>query len=395
MPPNRLCFCVLRIGPVQLRTNLLLAPIAGYCDLAFRTVCREWGGVGLACTDLLSPQGLLRGTAPSLDLAKTNAFDKPVGMQLYGGDPDIMAQGARWAAEHGATIIDINMGCPVDKVTKKDGGSALLTKLNVAVEIARRVRAELDKCPLSPDEWRRRLGTASHTGLSVGSASPSPIPLTCKMRLCWSTADFEAGSACSPHLARMLADVGVAAVTVHGRTTEMKFQGSVQLHGITRVVESVRGQIPVIGNGDVRSPHDAARMLRETGCQGIMIGRAALSAPWLFREVDHYLTTGELLPDISLDEKIDTVLRYFDLMRTQRDDRYAMWQLSRRISWFAKKMQAVMPDGRMESIKPFRETIRTATSPQQMIDALECFRAGGLRGEPDERAHSEDAVMQD
>ena len=113
---------MLRIGPVQLRTNLLLAPIAGYCDLAFRTICREWGGLGLACTDLLSPQGLLRGTATSLDLAQTNEFDKPVGMQLYGGDPAIMAEGALWAKAHGATIIDINMGCPVDKVTKKDGG---------------------------------------------------------------------------------------------------------------------------------------------------------------------------------------------------------------------------------------------------------------------------------
>jgi len=371
---------VLRIGPVQLSSNLLLAPIAGYCDLAFRTVCREWGGVGLACTDLLSPQGLLRGTATSLDLAKTNAFDKPVGMQLYGGEPDIMAQGARWAAEHGATVIDINMGCPVDKVTKKDGGSALLTKLEVAVEIARRVRKELDKLPLSADEWQRRMGANAASVPPTGST----IPLTCKMRLCWSTADFEAGAACSPHLARMLADVGVAAVTVHGRTTEMKFQGEVQLHGITRVVESVAGGRPVIGNGDVRGPLDAARMLRETGCAGVMIGRGALSAPWLFREVEHYLRTGELLPDITLDEKIATVLRYFDLMRTHRDDRYAMFQISRRISWFAKKMQARLPDGRMESIKPLREAVRTATTPSQIIDALELFRAGGLRGSEQE-----------
>jgi len=149
---------VLRIGPVQLATNLLLAPIAGYCDLAFRTVCREWGGVGLACTDLLSPQGLLRGTATSLDLAKTNDFDKPVGMQLYGSDPEIMAQGARWAVEHGATVVDINMGCPVDKVTKKDGGSALLTNLEKAVAIAARVVKELEKCPLDAEEWARRGG---------------------------------------------------------------------------------------------------------------------------------------------------------------------------------------------------------------------------------------------
>ncbi len=264
---------VLRIGPLQLRTNLLLAPIAGYCDLAFRTICREWGGLGLACTDLLSPQGLLRGTATSLDLAKTNAFDKPIGMQLYGSDPEIMAEGARWAVEHGATVIDINMGCPVDKVTKKDGGSKLLTDLSRAVRIAERVVKELEKCPISSEEWSRRLGDAAgnppHTA--------SPLPLTCKMRLCWHNADLESGNACSPHLARMLADVGVAAVTVHGRTTEMKFSGVVNLAGIARVVEAADGRIPIIGNGDVRSPHDAARMLRETGCSGVMIGRGALS----------------------------------------------------------------------------------------------------------------------
>jgi tRNA-dihydrouridine synthase B len=254
----------LAIGPITLSSKLLLAPIAGYCDLAFRTVCREWGGVGLACTDLLSPQGLLRGTASSLDLAKTNDFDKPVGMQLYGSDPELMAQGARWAVEHGATIVDINMGCPVDKVTKKDGGSALLTNLERAVGIAKRVREELERCPLSAEEWGKRLGNARHSAFDIrhscaevgdGVRVPThaesrmpnagPVPLTCKMRLCWHNADFAAGSQCSPHLARMLADVGVAAVTVHGRTTEMKFSGQVQLAGIARVVAEVGGRIPV------------------------------------------------------------------------------------------------------------------------------------------------------
>jgi tRNA-dihydrouridine synthase B len=257
---------VLRIGPLRLPTNLLLAPIAGYCDLAFRTICREWGGVGLACTDLLSPQGLLRGTATSLDLARTNDFDKPVGMQLYGSDPDIMAQGARWAVEHGATVVDINMGCPVDKVTKKDGGSKLLTDLSRAAAIVERVSQELDRCPLSQEQWAQRLGGATR------APGPGPVPLTCKIRLCWHTADFLAGDACSPHLARALADAGVSAVTVHGRTTEDKFSGTVRLEGIARVVDAVAGRIPVIGNGDVRTPADAERMIRATGCDAVMIG---------------------------------------------------------------------------------------------------------------------------
>lgn len=364
----------LAIGPVHLATNLLLAPIAGYCDLAFRTICREWGGVGLACTDLLSPQGLLRGTATSLDLARTNDFDKPVGMQLYGSDPEIMAEGARWAVEHGATIVDINMGCPVDKVTKKDGGSKLLTDLGRAVRIVEAVIRALESCPLSSEQWERRLGSANR------AMGPGPVPLTCKMRLCWSTSDYEAGAACSPHLARQLAESGVSAVTVHGRTTEMKFSGDVQLPGIARVVEAVDGRIPVIGNGDVRSAADAARMLRETGCQGVMIGRGALSSPWIFRDCEAFLARREVLVPPAEAEQLACIRRFFDLMRTYRDDRYAVFQINRRVSWFARNLQRELPGGKLESIKPFKEAIRNARSPQDVYEAIERFGAGELRG---------------
>ena len=372
---------MLRIGTVQLRTNLLLAPIAGYCDLAFRTICREWGGLGLACTDLLSPQGLLRGTATSLDLAKTNDFDKPVGMQLYGSDPEIMAQGARWAVEHGATVVDINMGCPVDKVTKKDGGSKLLTDLSRAVNVARRVAQELQRCPVPADDWARRISNSPT--IATATNSPTIVPLTCKMRLCWHTADHLAGAACSPHLARMLADVGVAAVTVHGRTTEDKFAGTVRLDGISRVVESVAGRIPVIGNGDIREPADALRMIRSTGCDGVMIGRGALSTPWLFRDAWSLLSSGVVPAPPTETEITANIRRYFDLMRSQRDDRYAMFQITRRVSWFAKRLGFVNPvtgDPERLSVKPFKEAVRTATSPEMVYDALDAFAAGGLRG---------------
>lgn len=429
----------LQIGPVPLRTNLLLAPIAGYCDLAFRTICREWGGVGLACTDLLSPQGLLRGTATSLDLAKTNDFDKPVGMQLYGSDPDIMAEGARWAVEHGATVVDINMGCPVDKVTKKDGGSKLLTDLSRAARIVERVARELEKLPLSAEEWEKRVGAERHSQLGirhstgdVGTNAESrmpnavtapgsswTVPLTCKIRLCWHTADYEAGTACSPGLASALADAGVKAVTVHGRTTEDKFQGTVRLEGIARVVDAVNGRIPIIGNGDVREPADAERMLRVTGCDGVMIGRGALSTPWLFRDAWAHLCEadrrrgaesgqlnvergnrtgddGRSCPDVhvplstshveplsppTLDEKVATVRRYFELMRDHREDRYAMFQIRRRISWFAKRLMSVDPStGKVVGVKPLKEAVRNAETPAQVHEALDRFLAGGLRG---------------
>lgn len=406
----------MKLGPLQLGSNLLLAPIAGYCDLAFRTICRELGGVGLACTDLLSPQGLLRGAATSLDLARTNGIDKPVGMQLYGSDPHIMAEGARWAVEHGATVVDINMGCPVDKVTKKDGGSKLLTDLTRAVDIAAAVVRELEKCPLDAAEWQRRLGDpasptpCTHEGLDRARSEGrlesfrAPVPLTCKMRLCWSTDDLDAGRACSPFLAKMLADVGVAAVTVHGRTTEMKFSGSVHHAGIARVVEHVNGAIPVIGNGDVRSASDAKTMLERTGCSGVMIGRAALSTPWIFRDCHALLAQGQTLAPPSEPEQLAIIRRYFDMMRANRDDRYAMFQINRRISWFAKNMQRLLPNGKMETIKPFKEAVRVARGPDELYDCLERFGRGELRGnpagpdfnemndEPQTQAHSESAV---
>ncbi|MFN8730179.1 MAG: tRNA dihydrouridine synthase [Planctomyces sp.] len=183
---------MLTIGGTTLATPLLLAPIAGYCDLAFRLVCRsivdvDGKGLGLACTDLLSPQGLLRGTASSLDLARTNDQDKPVGMQLYGGLPEVMAEGAIWAAEHGATIVDINMGCPVDKVTKKDGGSKLLCIPDIAVQIVRACRRALE---------------------------PYGLPLTCKMRLGW----FD-DQPVAEWLAPRLIDAGAQAITIPGRTS--------------------------------------------------------------------------------------------------------------------------------------------------------------------------------
>lgn len=338
----------LRIGRVRLATNLLLAPIAGYCDLAFRMVCRELGGVGLACTDLLSPQGLLRGSATSLDLARTNERDRPVGMQLYGSDPAIMAEGALWAVQHGAAVVDINMGCPVDKVTKKDGGSKLLTDLPRAMAIVRSCVRALE---------------------AVG------VPLTCKMRLCWSTADFHGGRACSPVLARMLADEGVSAVTVHGRTTEMRFSGSVLHEGIARVVEAVNGRVPVIGNGDVRTPEDADAMMRLTGCDGVMIGRGALSAPWIFRDAWALLSGEPAPPPLTEGEKIAVIRRFFDLMREFRGDHYAMHQIRSRISWFGKSLGA---DGR--PVKPLKEAVRLAVGPEDVHAALSTFEDAGMCG---------------
>lgn len=337
---------MLRIGHVQLQSNLLLAPIAGYCDLAFRTICRRYGGLGLACTDLLSPQGLLRGTATSLDLAQTNDFDKPVGMQLYGGEPGIMADGALWARDHGATVIDINMGCPVDKVTKKDGGSRLLC---------------------IPDTAERIVDAVVN---AVGKGS-NPVPVTCKMRLGW----FD-DQPIAEWLAPRLVKTGACMITIHGRTTQQKFSGTVQHEGIRRVVAAIKAEhpnIPVIGNGDVTEPHHVPEMIARTGCDGVMIGRGALSTPWIFRDAHALMTTGIIPPAPSVEEIMQVMRDYFDLMRRYRTDHYAMVQIRRRVSWFAK---------RLPHCKPFKETLRTAPDPEAVYAALDAFSRGELRSRP-------------
>ncbi len=370
----------LSIGPVMLATNLLLAPIANYCDLAFRIVCREQGGLGLACTDLLSPHGLLRGTARSLDIAQSSDDDKPVCMQLYGADGEILAEGARWAVDHGATVVDINMGCPVDKVTKKNGGSMLLCDPRNTVAMTEKVVCAVD------------------------AASGGRVPVTAKMRLGWSESALIA-----PWLARELEKIGVQLVTVHGRTTQQKFTGRANRDGIRRVVEAVE-RIPVVGNGDVTEPRHVVEMMEETGCSGVMIGRWALAAPWIFRmgwaEQRRQIANGQIANGSGSDpsdlrfgdlrfaicepgeaEKIGIIRRYFSLMLEFRDERYAMNHIRRRVAWFGKKLGPC---------KPLREAVRTAAGPAEVFAALDEFLAGGLRKFPPgapvvERAPEEEA----
>ena len=207
----------LTIGNLKLANNLLLAPMAGYCDLSYRLVVRGCGGVGLASTDLLCPEGILRCARSTIDLAATSPEDSPLCIQLFGCDADLLGEAARWAEDRGAHLIDINMGCPVDKITKRHGGSKLLCDPDNTLRLMQRLVPVL-----------------KHT------------PLTAKLRLGWDDRHIVA-----PYMARRLEEIGVAAITIHGRTTAMRFSGKCRLDGIAEVVAAVK-QIPVIGNGDVR-----------------------------------------------------------------------------------------------------------------------------------------------
>ncbi len=342
---------------VQLESNLLLAPIAGWCELAWRITCRELGGVGLACTDLLSPKGLLLSKETSRDLARTNDLDKPIGMQLYGSDPDILAEGAAWCAEHGATVVDINMGCPVDKVTKKNGGSMLMCDLENTFAIFERVREAL----------------------------PGHVPLTAKMRLGWDEQAKDAGVA--SRLSIGLIERGAAMITVHGRTTEQRFKGSCDLMGIKRVVDDVRerfADVPVIGNGDIKEPSDVVRMLHTTGCAGVMIGRGSFSNPWLFRfawalqqrVLEQGIDPGDEdaiasvdLSDLypSEDEKLDMLLRFFERMIEFRDENHARHVLRQKANLLGKPING-------GHCRPLKNALREAKSVQDVYDAIEGWR---------------------
>jgi nifR3 family TIM-barrel protein len=293
----------LRIGNLQLATPLLLAPIAGYCDVSFRLIARACGGVGLAVTDLLSPDGVLRENARSMQLAATCEEDSPLSMQLYGGDVEKLCNAARWCEDRGAHVIDINMGCPVDKVTKKDGGSKLLCDPDNTVRMVERI-----------------VKAIRHT------------PLTAKMRLGWDDTCIVA-----PALTRRLEEAGVRMITIHGRTTEMKFTGEARLDGIAEVVAAAKN-IPVIGNGDIKTPQDAKRMIDYTKCAGVMIGRGALGRPWIFRDTWSYLTTGEIPPEPTIQEKCAIVRNHFYNIVNYRSERAAVVEFRKRVSWYAKSM---------------------------------------------------------
>ena len=319
------------IGSVIISNNLLLAPIAGYCDLAFRRVVRSVPGVlpdsptvGLACTDLLCPQAILNPNEKTAWLAATCPEDRPLCMQLYGAHAASLAEAAAWAATPldagggGADVVDLNMGCPVDKVTKRNGGSTLLCDPPGTVKLAAAVVRAVER------------------------VASGRVPVTAKIRLGW-----DDGRIITQTLPPMLADAGIAAVTVHGRTTEQKFRGQARwqtggLDCIAAVVEGMARRhpdVPVFGNGDVKTPEDAKRMLDLTGCAGVMIGRGALGQPWLFRDTAYYLATGDHAPPLSRAERVAVILRHFDLLREYRGERAAAAAIPSRMSWYRPHLQ--------------------------------------------------------
>jgi len=265
----------LKIGYLELGTNLCLSPLAGYTNLPFRRTVREIGGCGLATTDLVNARSLLENNRRALELVATSPDDRPWAVQLFGAVPSEMRDAAKKCEDFGANSVDINMGCPVRKVCKVGGGSAMMTELGKTANLVK------------------------------GMVGAVKIPITAKMRLGWDEKNLTA-----PDLAKALEEAGVSAIFVHGRTRQQGFSGRVSLEGIAAVVASVK--VPVIGNGDVTTPEGARRMMEETGCAGVSVGRGAFLNPWIFRATAHYLEIGKLMAEPNFEERVRVMSRHLD-----------------------------------------------------------------------------------
>ncbi|MBX6313070.1 MAG: tRNA dihydrouridine synthase DusB [Isosphaeraceae bacterium] len=293
----------LALGDVPIPSRFFLAPLAGYTSLAFRLSVRENGGLGLATTDLVNARSIVEGRARSFELAETCPEDQPMAIQIYGNDIESMRLAARRMVENGASVIDINMGCPVKKVVRTGGGSALMCDATSATRLVAAVVAAVE------------------------------VPVTVKMRLGWDDENLTA-----PLLARQFEKVGVAAVIIHGRTRAQGFSGSVKREGIRAVVEAVE-RLPIIGNGDIRTLADAERMFRETGCAAISIGRGALANPFLFRQLAHWAEHGHPGPDPTFAERVDLMVRHFCRLVERRGERIACLQFRKLVKWYNQSIR--------------------------------------------------------
>ena len=290
----------LRIGNTVLENNVILAPMAGVTDLPFRVLCREQGA-GCVVTEMVSAKAVLYNNKNTRELLQIDPAERPAAVQLFGSEPDIMAEIAARLEEGPYDYIDVNMGCPVPKIVNNGEGSALMKNPERAKEVLTAMVKAVKK------------------------------PVTVKFRK-----GFNDLSVNAVEFAKMAESCGVAAVAVHGRTREQYYSGKADWDIIRQVKEAVR--IPVIGNGDIFTPEDAGRMLKETGCDGIMVAMGAKGNPWLFGRINHYLDTGEVLPGPSMAEIKAMILRHGRMLVQFKGEGVAMREMRGHMAWYTKGM---------------------------------------------------------
>ena len=289
----------LKIGNVKLKNNILLAPMAGITDLPFRLICEKFEP-GLVCTEMVSAKAIFYNDEKTKKLMNLNGENRPVSIQIFGSDVESMAYGAKYVSQI-ADIVDINMGCPAPKVVKNGDGSKLLLDLEKAKQIINAV------------------------------VQNSKVPVTLKFRMGWDNEHIVA-----TELAKIAEDAGISAITIHGRTRAQYYSGTADLEIIKKVKETVK--IPVIGNGDVTDEKSAEEMFEKTGVDGIMIGRASMGNPWIFKKIKYYLETGEKLPEISADEKLKIVKEHLNLLVEEKGEDVAIKEFRKHIAAYSKNL---------------------------------------------------------
>lgn len=290
----------MQIGGVKLKNNVFLAPMAGVTDMVFRILCKRQD-CGLTYTEMVSAKGLhykSNNTAVLLEIAEE---EKPAAAQVFGSEPDIVAEAARQAEAGGAAIIDINMGCPTPKIVRNGDGCALMKKPELVREIVR------------------------------STVKAVKVPVTIKIRKGW---DEESVNAVE--IACIAAREGAAAVTVHGRTREQFYSGNADWNIIKQVKMAV--DIPVIGNGDIQKPQDAKRMLEETGCDAVMIGRGAQGNPWIFKRTVEYLRTGQLLPEPTFEQRVEMIMEHLSMITEFKGEAVGVKEMRKHAAWYLKGM---------------------------------------------------------